>query len=70
MAYCSHLGTKLDDGSIRTATGLRLGANIVEEHNCICGSIVDRTEATWTQLQTELCMGGYPGSMLPMRPFV
>ena len=37
-----HLGTKLDDDSIRIATGLRLGANIVEEHTCICGSIVDR----------------------------
>ena len=37
-----HLGTKLDDDSIRIATRLRLGANIVEKHTCICGSIVDR----------------------------
>ena len=32
----------LDDDSIHIATGLRLDANIVEEHTCICGSIVDR----------------------------
>ena len=36
-----HLGTKLDDNSIRIATGLRLGANIVVRHTCVCGSIVE-----------------------------
>ena len=38
----AHLGTKLDDDSIRIATGLRLGANIVEEHTCVCGSTVKK----------------------------
>ena len=37
-----HLGTKLDDDSIRIATGLRLGADIVMEHTCVCGASVDR----------------------------
>ena len=36
-----HLGTKLDNTSIRIVIGLRLGANIVEEHKCICGALVD-----------------------------
>ena len=35
-----HLGAKLDDTSIRIAIGLCLGANIVEEHKCICGALV------------------------------
>ena len=35
-----HLGTILDDTSIRIAIGLCLGANIVEEHKCICGALV------------------------------
>ena len=38
-----HLSTKLDDDSIRIATGLRLGANIVVRHTCVCGSIVEST---------------------------
>ena len=37
-----HLGTKLDDTTVRIAIGLRLGANIVEEHRCICGAPVHR----------------------------
>ena len=37
-----HLGTKLDDTTVRVAIGLRLGANIVEEHRCICGASVHR----------------------------
>ena len=37
-----HLGTKLDNDSIRIATGLRLGADIVMEHTCVCGASVDR----------------------------
>ena len=32
-----HLGTKLDDTTVRVAIGLRLGENIVEEYRCICG---------------------------------
>ena len=35
-----HLGTKLDDTTVRVAIGLRLGANIVEEHRCVCGASV------------------------------
>ena len=41
MERLTHLGTKLDDNSIHITTGLRLGANIVEEHACICGALVD-----------------------------
>ena len=41
MLPSPHLGTKLDDDSIRIATGLRLGANIVVRHSCVCGSIVE-----------------------------
>ena len=37
-----HLGTKLDDTTVRVAIGLRLGANIVEEQRCICGASVHR----------------------------
>ena len=37
-----HLGTKLDDDSIRIATGLHIGADIVMEHTCVCGASVDR----------------------------
>ena len=37
-----HLGTKLDDTTVRVAIGLHLGANIVEEHRCICGASVHR----------------------------
>ena len=36
-----HLGTKLDDTSIRIAIGLCLDTNIVEEHKCICGALVE-----------------------------
>lgn len=39
------LGTKLDDATIRIAIGLRLGANIVESHRCVCGAMVDATGA-------------------------
>ena len=37
-----HLGTKLDDTTVRVAIGLRLGANIIEEHRCICVASVHR----------------------------
>ena len=37
-----HLGTKLDDTTVRVAIGFRPGANIVEEHRCICGASVHR----------------------------
>jgi hypothetical protein len=36
-----NLGTKLDNASVRIAVSLRLGAKIVEQHNCKCGSMVD-----------------------------
>ena len=39
-----HLGTKLDDTSVRIATGVYLGANIVESHKCVWGrGMVDCT---------------------------
>ena len=37
-----HLGTKLDNNTLRIAVGLRLGSDLVEEHKCICGSQVSR----------------------------
>ena len=37
-----HLGTKLDDTTVRVEIGLRLGENIVEEHRCICSVSVHR----------------------------
>ena len=35
------LELKLDDNSLRIATGLRLGAKLVEPHKCRCGHLVD-----------------------------
>ena len=35
-----HLGTKLHNDSIHIATGLRLRADIVVEHSCICGHTI------------------------------
>ena len=37
-----HLGTKLDTNSVHIAIGLHLGADIVEEHQCVCGALVTR----------------------------
>lgn len=36
----STIGLKLDNASVRIATGLRLGAPIVHLHKCICGTTV------------------------------
>ena len=42
MSYLPpHLGTRLDNDSICNATGLRLGADVVVEHSCICGRTID-----------------------------
>ena len=38
----SYLETKLDNNAVRIAIGLRLGADIVEEHKCICGTLVSK----------------------------
>ena len=38
-----HLSTKLDNNSFRIAVGLRLGAEIVQEHKCVCGTVVKST---------------------------
>ena len=37
----SSLGTKLGNGSLRIALGLRHGVPIVVEHKCVCDSKVD-----------------------------
>jgi hypothetical protein len=37
----SSLGLKLSDDAVRIAVSLRLGTNICEPHNCICGQRVD-----------------------------
>lgn len=36
-----HIGTLLDDDSLRVATALRLGCSVCEPHICICGASVD-----------------------------
>lgn len=36
-----HLGTLLDNDSLRVAVALRLGCNLCEPHLCICGSMVE-----------------------------
>ncbi|XP_049875922.1 uncharacterized protein LOC126373729 [Pectinophora gossypiella] len=36
-----HMGTLLDNDSIRIAAALRLGCNICEPHRCVCGSMVE-----------------------------
>ena len=38
----SHLGTKLDNNTLRIAVGVYLGSDLVEEHKCVCGSQVSR----------------------------
>jgi len=37
----SGCGLRLDDRAIHIAVGLRLGANICEPHQCLCGASVD-----------------------------
>jgi len=37
----ANLGLRLGDAETRISVGLRLGASIVMEHNCICGARVD-----------------------------
>jgi hypothetical protein len=37
----SACGLRLDDSAIRIAVGLRLGSNICEPHQCVCGSMVN-----------------------------
>ncbi|KAI5632435.1 hypothetical protein NE865_14861 [Phthorimaea operculella] len=36
-----HLGTLLDDNSLRVAVALRLGCDVCERHQCTCGSMVE-----------------------------
>lgn len=37
----SACGLRLDDEAVRVAVGLRLGANLCDQHSCPCGAIVD-----------------------------
>ncbi|KAJ2937326.1 hypothetical protein O0L34_g17637 [Tuta absoluta] len=38
-----HIGTLLDNDSLRVAAALRLGCAVCEPHVCVCGSLVDST---------------------------
>ena len=51
-----HLGTKLDDTTVRVAIGLRLGANVVEEHRCICGTSVHRNDTHGLSCRKSGCI--------------
>ena len=37
---CGSLGTLLDNDSLRISMALRLGAEVVKPHSCICGALV------------------------------
>jgi hypothetical protein len=39
---CASLGLHLDDSALRVAVGLRLGAPVVLEHQCTCGTTVSK----------------------------
>lgn len=39
--FSPHLGTFLDDSSLRIAVALNLGCTVWERHVCTCGSVVE-----------------------------
>lgn len=53
-----HLGTFLDDDSLRVAVGLRLGCKVCEPHTCICGSVVEADGHH--ALSCRRCTGRFP----------
>ena len=62
-----HLDMKLDNDSIRIATGLRLGADIVVGHSCICGHTLTHL-ATMDSVADEVVVGS-PETKQRMRQF-
>ena len=39
---CASLSLNLDDSALRVAVGLRMGAPLVLEHKCVCGSVTNK----------------------------
>lgn len=52
------MGTLLDNDSLRIAVALRLGCNICEQHQCICGAQVDIKG--YHGLSCQRCAGRFP----------
>ena len=40
--FAATLGNLQDDSALRISVGMRLGADLCEEHVCRCGAAVDR----------------------------
>ncbi|KAJ8721909.1 hypothetical protein PYW08_004311 [Mythimna loreyi] len=53
-----HLGTLLDDDSLRVAVALRLGCRVCEPHTCTCGSMVEADGHH--ALSCRRCTGRFP----------
>lgn len=53
-----HIGTLLDDDSLRIAVALRLGCKVCEMHRCICGVVVE--ENGHHGLSCQRCAGRFP----------
>ncbi|KAI5642071.1 hypothetical protein NE865_05763 [Phthorimaea operculella] len=53
-----HLGTYLDNNSLRIAVALRLGCKVCEPHLCRCGTMVD--DRGRHGLSCRLCAGRHP----------
>ncbi|XP_049886857.1 uncharacterized protein LOC126381429 [Pectinophora gossypiella] len=53
-----HVGTLLDDDSMRVAVALRLGCDVCEPHKCICGSMVEASGRH--ALSCCRCSGRFP----------
>ncbi|XP_063389112.1 uncharacterized protein LOC134674887 [Cydia fagiglandana] len=53
-----HLGTLLDNDSLRIAVALRLGCKVCDAHRCICGVLVE--ENGHHGLSCQRCAGRFP----------
>lgn len=53
-----HLGTLLDNDSLRIAVALRLGSKVCEAHRCVCGTILE--ENGHHGLSCNRCAGRFP----------